>query len=90
MSSRCPKWGTALKTEFLKLIENHKINPTRTDKAYILHIRDKYFKGRPDTTVVKIFDASITEWRVGHYVNEYNKGKGKGEISFDYDCFERH
>jgi hypothetical protein len=82
MSSQCPKWGTALKTEFRKLIENRKINPTRTDKAYILHICDKYFKGRPDATFVKNFNTSVAEWRVGHYINEYNKGKG--EISFNY------
>ena len=88
MSSRCPKWGTALKLEFRRLIENRNINPKRTDKAYILSIRDKYFKGRPDATFVKNFNAAVAEWRVGHYVNEYNKGKG--EISFNCDCFGRH
>ena len=87
MSSRCPKWGTALKLEFRRLIENRKINPKRTDKAYILSIRDNYFKGRPDATFVKNFNAAVAEWRVGHYVNEL---KGKGEISFNCDCFERH
>jgi len=80
MSSRCPKWGKPLKTEFRRLIENRKINPKRTDKAYILSIRDKYFKGCPDATFVKNFNSSVAEWRIGHYVNEYNKGKG--EISF--------
>ena len=77
MSSHCPKWGKPLKTEFRCLIETRKINPKRTDRAYILSICDKYFRGRPDSTFVKNFNASIAEWRVGHYVNEYNKGKGE-------------
>ena len=46
-------------------------------KAYILSICDKYFKGRPDATFVKNFNAVVAEWRIGHYVNEYNKGKGE-------------
>jgi hypothetical protein len=81
MSSCCPKLGTALKTEFRRLIENRKINPKRTDEAYILSIRDKYFKGCSEATFVKNFNALVAEWRVGHYVNEYNKGKG--EILFN-------
>ncbi len=76
MSTRCPKWDTKLKAEFRKHIEARRINPNKTDKAYILSIRDRYYKGRPDATFIKNYNASVAEWRVGHYVNEYNKGKG--------------
>ena len=88
MSTRCSKWDTKLKAEFCKHIEARRINPNKTDKAYILSIRDRYYKGRPDATFIKNYNASVAEWRVGHYVNEYNKGKG--EISFNCDWFERH
>ena len=80
MSTRCPKWDTKLKAEFCKHIEARRINPNKTDKAYILSIRDRYYKGRPDATFIKNYNASVAEWRVGHYVNEYNKGKGDDSV----------
>ena len=79
MSVRTTKWGTVLKADFRHKIETRQINPSRTDKAYILQIRDKYYKDRPDKTFIKNYKASIAEWRVGHYVNSYNKRK-EGEF----------
>ena len=73
MSGRTPKWGTLLKAYFRKRIETRQINPNKTDKAYILSIRDKYYKDRPDKTFIKNYKASVAEWRIGHYVNSYNK-----------------
>jgi phosphate-selective porin len=77
MSTRCPKWGTKLKADFRRHIEARRINPNKTDRAYILSIRHRYYKGRPDATFIKNYNASVAEWRIGHYVNEYNKGKGE-------------
>ena len=56
--------------------EARHISPHRTDKAYILSIREKFYKGRPDATFIKNYKALVAEWRIGHYINGYNKGKG--------------
>eukprot|EP00956_Cyclotella_meneghiniana_P024430 scaffold49001_cov77-Cyclotella_meneghiniana.AAC.1 len=77
--ARCPKWGKTLKADFRNHIENRRINPESTDKAYILGIRDKYYKDRPDNTFLANWKASVAEWRAGFYVNEYNKSKKKGK-----------
>eukprot|EP00956_Cyclotella_meneghiniana_P036845 scaffold131244_cov66-Cyclotella_meneghiniana.AAC.1 len=77
--SRCPKWGKTLKADFRNHIEARRINPESTDKAYILGIRDKYYKDRPDKTFLANWKASVAEWRAGFYVNEYNKSKKKGK-----------
>ena len=77
--ARCPKWGKTLKADFRNHIENRRINPESTDKAYILGIRDKYYKDRPDNTFLANWKASVAEWRAGFYVNEHNKSKKKGK-----------
>ena len=77
MSTHFPKWDTKLKAEFRKHIKVKCINPNKTDRAYILSIHDLYFKGHPDATFIKNYNASVAEWCIGHYVNEYNKGKGE-------------
>jgi phosphate-selective porin len=65
MSTRCPKWGTKLKADFRRHIEARRINPNKTDRAYILSIHDRYYKGRPDTTFIENYNASVAEWRIG-------------------------
>ena len=74
MSTRCLKWDTKLKAEFFKHIKARHINLKKTDKAYILSICDRYC--RPDPTFIKNYNASVAEWRIGHCVNKYHKGKG--------------
>jgi hypothetical protein len=71
----CPKWGKTLKDNFRRHIDTHCINPEKTDKASILCIRDCYYKDRPDAMFIKNYNTSVTEWCIGHYMNEYNKKK---------------
>ena len=82
MPSRTPKWGNALKAEFRQHIEQRRINPNKTDRDYILKIRDKYYPGRSDKTFIANYNSSVAEWRNGFYVNEYNKNKKKCESYF--------
>ena len=82
MPSRTPKWGNALKAEFRQHIEQRRINPNRTDRDYILKIRDKFYPGRADKTFIANYNSSVAEWRNGFYVNEYNKNKKKCESYF--------
>ena len=77
MSTCCPNWDTKLKAEFCKHIKARCINPNKTNRAYILSILFGYYKGHPDATFIKNYNASVAEWCIGHYVNEYNKGKGE-------------
>ena len=80
-TGRCPKWGTALKEDFWGHIEARRINPNKTDKAYILGIRDRYYPGRPDKTFEKNYCASVAKWQIRHYFNTYNN-MHRGEILF--------
>ena len=82
MPSRTLKWGNSLKAYFRQHIEQRRINPNRTDRDYILKIRDKFFPGCPDKTFIANFNSSVAEWRNGFYVNEYNKSKNKCESCF--------
>jgi len=82
---RCEKWGTRLKEDFRRHIEARRINPKRTDKAYILGIRDRYYPGRPDGTFQKNYNASVAEWRIGQYVNSWNN-RHRGEVLFVCDA----
>jgi hypothetical protein len=82
MPYRTPKWGNSLKAYFRRHIEQRRINPNRTDRDYILKIRNKFFPGRPDKTFIANFNSSVAEWRNGFYVNEYNKSKNKCESCF--------
>jgi hypothetical protein len=84
-TGRCPKWGTALKEDFRRHIEARRINPNKTDKAYILGICDRYYPGRPDKTFKKNYRTSVAEWRIGHYVNAYNN-RHRGEVFFVCDA----
>ena len=81
-AGRCPKWSTSLKEDFRLHIEAKRINPKRTDKEYILQIRDRYYPGRPDDTFLKNYNASVSEWRIGHYVNAYNNRHKDREFCF--------
>ena len=85
MAPRCPRWSAALKADFRNKIESRHINPKRTDRDYILKIRDKYYQGRPDNTFIANFNTSVAEWRADFYVNEYNKTK-KCEFSVSGSC----
>ena len=79
----CPRWSAALKRDFSNKIKSRHINPKRTNKKYILSIRDNYYKGRSDTTFISNFNTSVAEWRGGFYVNEYYKTK-KCEFSVSW------
>ena len=89
-AGRCPKWSTSLKEDFRRHIEAKRINPKRTDKEYILQIRDRYYPGRPDDTFLKNYNASVSEWRIGHYVNAYNNRHKDREFCFFVACLFQH
>ncbi|KAL3805653.1 hypothetical protein HJC23_005897 [Cyclotella cryptica] len=76
MSTRCPKRGRKLKADFRRHVEARRINPNKTDKAYILSICNRFYKGCPEETFIKNYPASVAEGRICHYVNEYNKRNG--------------
>jgi hypothetical protein len=84
-TGHCPKWGTSLKEDFCRHLEVRCINPNKTDKAYILGIRDRYYPGRPDKTFEKIYRASVAEWQIRHCVNAYNN-RYEGEVLFVCDA----
>jgi hypothetical protein len=44
---RVEKWSAKHKAQFRKLVENEKINPKRSDTAYIDKICEKHFKEHP-------------------------------------------
>jgi hypothetical protein len=84
MSICCPKWGTKLKADFHGHIKARHINSNKTDRAYILSIHGRYYN-HPDATLIKNYNALVAEGRIGHYINEYNKGKGE-MLLFDFYC----
>ena len=54
-----------LKAEFPRHIKARHINPNKTDRAYILSIRDPYYNGCPDVNFIKNYDALVAEWQIG-------------------------
>lgn len=74
---RCEKWGKVLKAGFRQHILEGNINPQRTDKAYVEHIRQRYYRNRPYNTFRKNYNASIAEWRSGEAIRDANEARGK-------------
>ena len=68
---RATKWGKAHKNRFRDLIQEKKINPNKSDRAYIDKINERYFQ-RPATTFRNNYKTSIAEWRIGAAINEAN------------------
>jgi hypothetical protein len=61
---RAEKWSVKHKTVFRQHILNGRINPKRSDTAYIDKIREKYFKDCPVATFHNNYKASIAEYRI--------------------------
>jgi hypothetical protein len=66
---RTPKWSVQHKEQFRNLVKNRKINPQRSDTAYIDKIGKKYFPERPTATFRNNYKSSAAEYRVGEAIN---------------------
>ena len=66
---RAEKWSIKHKEQFRNLVKNRKINPQRSDTAYIDRIGKKYFPERPTATFRNNYKSSAAEYRVGEAIN---------------------
>jgi hypothetical protein len=76
-AKRAVKWNESHKARFRQLIHHGKINPKKSDLAYIEKVRAAYFKDRPVLTFRNNWKTSTAEWRIGQAIEAANKAKAE-------------
>jgi hypothetical protein len=76
-AKRAVKWNESHKARFRQLIHHGKINPKKSDLAYIEKVRATYFKDRPVVTLRNNWKTSTAEWRIGQAIEAANKAKAE-------------